>query len=142
MRRPLLPLVLTLLTLFGAFADAQRRSGGGFGGSRSYRGSPSFRTPQYRPPTLRVPQTRTPGTGTFATPRARTLPRVAPRTRYRAPSYRSRGFSFFLPFFGFLPFFAFLPGTFVGSLLGGLVNLLLVGAVLMVLLSLLRRRRF
>ena len=60
MKRALV-LLLTGLALGSGMSDAARRSGGGFGGSRSSGGSyrsPSYRTPSpptYRPPTYRTP---------------------------------------------------------------------------------------
>lgn len=134
--RPLVVLLLVLTVLAGAIAEA-RRSGGGFGGSRSYRSSP-FRAPSYRAPTYRSP--------TFPSPRVTPVPRYrapyrqSPRSRYPGTyGYRSRGFSFFLPFFGLLPF-AFLGGY--GPGVGGLLlNVLLVLGVLMLLSRLLRPSR-
>lgn len=75
-------LLLTSLTLLSGLADAARRSGGGFGGSRSsgsYRSSPSYRapsTPRYTPPRNIPPRT---SGNTYTTPRtpAPSTPKVS-----------------------------------------------------------------
>ncbi|ANE44417.1 hypothetical protein [Deinococcus puniceus] len=73
--------LLITLTLASGVADAARRSGGGFGGSRSS-GSSTYRapTPQYRAPTpqYRAPQNTAPQ---YRAP--------APATRTPAPTQRS-----------------------------------------------------
>ncbi|THF69364.1 hypothetical protein E7T06_12290 [Deinococcus sp. Arct2-2] len=73
--------LLLTLALGSGVADAARRSGGGFGGSRSSSGS-TYRapTPQYRAPT---PQYRAP------TPQYRAPQNTAPQYRAPAPAQRT-----------------------------------------------------
>jgi len=70
-----LALMLTTLALAGGLADAQRRSGGGFGGSRGSRyNAPRAPVPRYTPPANRyttpsttAPTTRTPSSAQRST---------------------------------------------------------------------------
>ncbi|MFC4637653.1 hypothetical protein [Deinococcus hohokamensis] len=79
-----LTLMLTALALSSGLADAQRRSGGGFGGSRS-RSYSVPRTPTYRAPTYRAPAP-TPRNSTVS---PYTAPRTTPGTT-RTPSSAQR----------------------------------------------------
>lgn len=88
-----LALMLTTLALAGGLADAQRRSGGGFGGSRSSSRSSAPRAPvprytppanRYTPPRTTAPTTRTPSsvqrstTGSAANANRAAAARVSP----------------------------------------------------------------
>ena len=133
-RRRVWAVLLSLALLLVSLSEA-RRSGGGFGGSRSYRTSP-FRAPSYRSPTLRYPRV-------VPAPRYRSPYRQIPRStfpRSRSSTYRSRGFSFFLPFFGLLPFALF--GIPTPGVAGLLLNVLLVVVALSLLSRLFRVRRY
>ncbi|MFB9993604.1 hypothetical protein ACFFLM_16705 [Deinococcus oregonensis] len=82
MKSPRLPLSALLITLAlgSSLADAARRSGGGFGGSRSSGSTYRAPTPQYRAPT---PQYRAP------TPQYRAPQNTAPQYRAPAPAQRT-----------------------------------------------------
>lgn len=89
MKRALV-LLLTGLALGSGLSDAARRSGGGFGGSRSSGGSyrsPSYRspsTPSYRAPTPRpAPPANSSSGSTY------TQPRTVPATRTPSTAQRS-----------------------------------------------------
>lgn len=80
-----LTLMLTTLALTSGVADAGRRSGGGFGGSRSRTYSVP-RTPTYRAPTYRAPSV----TPRNTTPSPYTAPRTTSGTT-RTPATTQRG---------------------------------------------------
>lgn len=128
MKRSLAVWLLALLTLLCALAEARGRSGGGFGGSRSYR------TP-HRAPSYRAPNP------TFPNRLNRPQPRVLPRSTVRPLNPAARTNFFFVPFFGLNPLGLFGMGSGAGwGLLGLLFNLILVAALAGFLLWLVRRR--
>lgn len=119
--RTVLALLLMVASLLSAGADARGRSGGGFGGSGS------FRTPSYSRP--------------FSQPRTYSAP--------RGNTFNSGSRGFGMPHFVFLPFFGFHPfglgygygGGFGASVLGFLFNIVLFIALIAFVVWLVRRFR-